>query len=65
MKIFIYILIVLALGVVSYNVTRLNFDHLFQGDSSIASVSILSGLCAILVLWILLISRKIGSKLKK
>ncbi|MGB3344783.1 MAG: hypothetical protein WBA61_12820 [Aequorivita sp.] len=65
MKKVIYILIALATGLVVLNVTKLNFDHLLQGDSSIAAISVLAGLCAILVLGILLISREIASKVKK
>ena len=64
MKTFIYILIVAALGLIAYNITKLDAEHFLQGDSSIAVFGILSGLCAILVLWILLISRKIASKMK-
>lgn len=65
MKTFIYILIVLAVGVIIYNITKLNTEHLMQGDSSIAIFGILSGMCAILVLCILLISKKIASKIKR
>jgi len=65
MKIFIYILIVCASGLVIYNATQLDFNHLLAGESSIAAVSILAGLCAILALGILLISKNIASKVKK
>ncbi len=65
MKIFIYILIAFAVGLVIYNATQLNFEHLLEGDSSVAVVSILAGLCAILALGILLVSKKIASKVKK
>jgi hypothetical protein len=65
MKIFIYILIACAAGLVIYNATKLNFNHLLEGDSSIAAVSVLAGLCAILALGILLVSKKIATKAKK
>lgn len=65
MKIFIYILIALATGLVIFNSTKLDFDQLFEGDSAVASISILAGLCAILLLGILLISKRIASKVKK
>lgn len=65
MKIFIYILIAAALGIIVYNVTKLDPNHWLQGDSSVAVFGILSGLCAILVLCILLISKKIASKSKR
>ncbi|MDC8002040.1 hypothetical protein POV26_13410 [Aequorivita todarodis] len=65
MKIFIYILMACAAGLVVFNSTKLNFDHLLEGDSSVAAVGILAGLCALLALGILLISKKIASKVKK
>ena len=65
MKILIYILIAFATGMVVYNITILNFDHLLEGDSWVAAVCILSGLCAILALGILLISRTIAAKQKR
>ena len=65
MKVLIYILIAIASGLVIFNATKLDFDHLLQGDSTVAAISVLAGLCAILVLGILLISRKIASKVKR
>jgi len=62
MKIAIYILIGLAFGVIVFNASQLEPDNWFQGDSSIAVFGILSGLCAILVLSILLISKKIAAR---
>lgn len=64
MKIIIYILIALATGMVVFNATKLNFDHLLEGDSAVAAICILAGLCAILALGILLISRNIAAKPK-
>lgn len=65
MKIFIYILIALAAGLVVYNATMLDFGNLFQGESAVASISVLAGLCAILLLGILLVSKRIASQSKK
>lgn len=65
MKIFIYILIAFATVMVVYNATKLNLDHLLEGESSVAVISILAGLCAILALGILLISRSIAAKQKR
>ena len=56
---------VCAAGLVIYNATQLDFNHLLDGDSSIAAVSVLAGLCAILALGILLVSKRIASKVKK
>lgn len=65
MKIFIYILIATAVGIIAYNATKLDSQNWLQGDSSVALFGILSGLCAILVLSILLISQKIAAKSKR
>ena len=65
MKTFIYILIGLAIGIIVYNTTKLDPDNWLQENNSIALFGILSGLCSVLVLTILLISKKIASKVKK
>ncbi|HAV54737.1 MAG TPA: hypothetical protein DCX41_07385 [Aequorivita sp.] len=65
MKIFIYILIALAAGLIIFNATKLDFDNLFAGESGVASISILAGLCAILLLGILLVSKMIAAQVKK
>jgi len=65
MKIFIYILMGLSLGLIIYNATLLDFGHLLEGDSSVAAIGILAGFCAILILGILLISKEIAAKTKK
>lgn len=65
MKIFIYILMALAAGIIIFNATKLDFDNLFAGESGVASISILAGLCAILLLGILLVSKMIAAQVKK
>lgn len=65
MKIFIYILIALAAGMAVFNMTKLDFDNLLVGDSAIAFICILAGLCGMLLLTILLISRRIEAQSKK
>ncbi|KJJ39662.1 MULTISPECIES: hypothetical protein [Aequorivita] len=65
MKIFIYILMALAAGLIIFNATKLDFDNLFAGESGVASISILAGLCAILLLGILLVSKMIAAQVKK
>lgn len=65
MKIFIYILMALSFGLIVYNATILDFDHLLKGDSSVAVIGILAGFCAILILAILLISKMIAAKIKR
>ena len=65
MKILIYILIVLAVVVIGYNITLLNFDDLLAGESGIALIGILCAACVIVLLTILLTSRSIAKKFKQ
>jgi len=64
MKIFIYILMALGIAVVSYNITMLNFDAMLDGDSAVALIGILAGVCVIVLLAILLTSKAIQQKAK-
>jgi hypothetical protein len=64
MKIFTTILSVIAVGLIIFNATQLNFEALFEGKSMIAIITILASLCAILLLQILRISKKIEAKKK-
>lgn len=65
MKIFIYILILLALGVIAYNATIVDLEQPFEGDSAIALIGILAALCVILLMAILLTSKAIEAKSKR
>ncbi|GMN10220.1 hypothetical protein MTsPCn9_13650 [Croceitalea sp. MTPC9] len=64
-KTLILILIFLALGLLAYNVTLLDFDTLFEGDSLIAAIGIVASLCAIVLLLIFMTAKKIEEKIKK
>jgi hypothetical protein len=64
MKIFTTILIVIAFGLIVFNVTLLDFDKPFEGESSIALIGIAAALCAVLILLIFRMSKKIEDKLK-
>ncbi|MGB0949910.1 MAG: hypothetical protein ACPG7E_01085 [Marinirhabdus sp.] len=62
MKLFTYILTALAVGLLVFNATKLNFQGLFKGDSAIAVIGILASLCVIVLMVILNISYKIRKK---
>lgn len=62
MKVFIYILITLAAGLLIFNLTKLNFDNLLQGDSTVAAICVMASACTIVLLIILLVSKKIEKK---
>jgi len=65
MKIFTTVLSLIAVALIIFNATQLNFDALFEGQSMIAVITILASLCAILVLQILRISKRIELLSKK
>ena len=58
------ILIILALGLVAYNVTLVDFENPLQGDSTIALIGILASFCAVVLLLIFVTSKKIERKIK-
>lgn len=62
MKIFIYILIAFAIGLLIFNLTQVDFAAPFEGTSKIALISVLACACAVILLIILQISRKIAGK---
>ncbi|WP_417557472.1 hypothetical protein [Mesoflavibacter zeaxanthinifaciens] len=64
MKIFIHILTLLAVVLIIFNATQLNLDALLEGQSLIALITIIASLCAIMLLQILRISKKIEAKSK-
>jgi hypothetical protein len=65
MKIFVYTLIAIAVGLCVFNITQLNSDALFEGDSLIAAIGVLAAACVIILLLILQTSLKIKSKQKR
>jgi hypothetical protein len=64
MKYVIYIGIVLALGLGIFNATRIDMAHPFEGESTIALIGLLACACAVLILLILKMSRRIAEKAK-
>lgn len=64
MKILNIILALVAVALIGYNVTQINFDNPFSGESFIALITILASLCAILLLRILAVSKKIEKTIK-
>lgn len=64
MKIFIHILTLVAVALIIFNATQLNFDALLEGQSLVALITIIASLCAIMLLQILRISKKIEAKSK-
>ena len=64
MKIATTILMILAVILIGFNATKIDFDAPFEGDSMIAIISIVAGLCALLILIIFQLSKKIQQRIK-
>jgi hypothetical protein len=64
MKIFTTVLVVIALALIIFNITILDFDHLFEGNSMVALVGIAASFCAVCVLLIFRMSKMIIEKTK-
>ena len=64
MRIVSLILILLAVCLIGYNVTKIDFEAPLAGDSAVAIIGIVASLCAILILIIFSISKKIQKKIK-
>ena len=59
-----YIFIILATVLLAFNISKLNFENIYSDDSKIALIGILSCSCAIILLVILHLSKKIKDKIK-
>jgi len=64
MKIFTSILVVIALALIIFNITLLDFDHLFEGNSMVALIGIAASFCAVFILLIFRMSKMIEEKTK-
>lgn len=64
MKVFTIIATLIALALIGYNVTMIDAKAPFEGQSIIALITIFASLCAILLLQILRLSKRVDKKLK-
>ena len=64
MKIFLRIMMVLALGMMIFNTTLIDWEAPTEGDSLVAIIGILASGSALLLLWILVLSLKIKAQQK-
>lgn len=64
MKYLTIIISIIALGLMFFNFTEVDFSAPFKGDSLIALITIVASLCAILMMLILRISKRIEQKTK-
>ncbi len=59
------VFIIIAVGLIAYNVTLVDFGNPFEKNSTIALIGIVASLCAIVLLLIFVSSKKIQDKLNK
>lgn len=64
MKIFTTLLIFIAIALVVVNVMMLDFDRPFEGNSLVALIGIVASFCAIFILLIFKMSKRIEEKIK-
>ncbi len=65
MKIFIYALIAIALGLIIFNITLIDFSNPLEGNSLIALIGIIASLCAVCILIIFKMAKNIEEKTKR
>jgi len=64
MKIFTIILILIAVALIIFNFTLLDFEKPFEGNSLVALIGIVASFCAVFILLIFRMSKKIEDQLK-
>lgn len=65
MKIFTNILVVLAIGLIVFNISLLDFNKPLEGNSIIAAIGIAASFCAVLILLIFRMSKSIEEKMNE
>lgn len=64
MKAFTIIFTIIAIGLIIFNITQVNFSNLFEDKSVVALITIFTALCAIALLQVLRLSKKVTKQLK-
>ena len=64
MKLFTIIFSLVSLSIIVFTLTKVDFSAPFQGESITALTVALIGLCALLLVWILYVSKQVQHKLK-
>lgn len=65
MKKLTIIISIIAIGLIAFNFTKVDFNAPFEGKSIIAVITIIASLCVILMMAILRISKRIEQKVKE
>lgn len=64
MKVFTILLSIVAVALIIYNSTKVDLNSPFEGESITAIITVVAAICAILLLQILRVSKKIERKIK-
>lgn len=64
MKIFSYIVIALSVITIIFNATKIDFEKPFEGESTIAIIGIIASFCAILIVTLLRVAKKVVEQTK-
>ncbi|MDX1278583.1 hypothetical protein [Oceanihabitans sediminis] len=65
MKIFTIIFTIIGVGLIIFNLTQIDFSNPFGDKSVVALITIFAALCAILLLQILRLSKRVDKQLKR
>lgn len=65
MKIVLPLFLLLAFGMCVFNLTQINWGSPLAGDSSVAVIGSMASASAVLLLVILMLSKKIAQKIKR
>lgn len=65
MKVFLKLLLIVSTALVIYNAAHIDFKDPFGADSIVALITVMAGLCVILIVGILWVSKKIEDTIKK
>jgi hypothetical protein len=64
MKIFSYIIIVLSIITIIFNTIKIDFEKPFEGESTIAIIGIIASFCAILIVTLFRVAKKVVEQTK-
>ncbi|WP_242157035.1 hypothetical protein [Aestuariivivens sediminis] len=64
MKYIAIVIIIIASVLSLFNLTHIDVNHPFEGDSIVALITILAACCAIVLMLILILSKRIEEKVK-
>ena len=64
-KTFLTVLLILGVALIAYDVTQVDFGSPFEGNSIIALIGIVASLCAIVLILIYVVSKKVEKKIRE